>query len=263
MKRSSTEFKQLARSILQGNYGTFVGTYVLCLVIIYLASMLSVFIFPGNDWSTIITRQIVNILFSIVTGIFPVGLLWQSLSASRGNSISVSNLVHGFKHHPDRFIVVQLISSLISLVCQLPAIALLAYMYVGRTQSLGHLAALTLTHILPLIALYFIGGIVSYIIWLRFSLTSYLLLDNDDMSTLTALRTSAALMKGHKLRYFYLYLSFFGLSLLATLSCGIGYLWVGPYMTVTMTQFYREVAGELSPRCDAPYSTFDGIPPAK
>ena len=253
MKRSSAEFKQLARSILQGNYGTFVGTYVLYVVISFFASMLSTFIFPDNDWSTLIPQQVVNMLFSVVTGIFSAGLLWQSLSVSRGDSISVNNLVHGFKHHPDRFIVVQLIFSLVSLVCQLPATALQASIYTGRTLSLSYSAALTLILILPIFALYLVGYIISYIILLRFSLTLYLLLDNDDMNTSTAMRTSAALMKGQKGRYFYLSLSFLGLNLLATLSCGIGYLWVGPYMSVTMTQFYREVTGELDWPQDTPF----------
>jgi len=246
MKRSSAELKQMARTLLQGNYSTFVGTYVLYTVIVSFASVLLMFIFPGNMLSTIITREIVTMLFSIVTSIFTAGLLWQSLSVSRGNPISVNNLIHGFTHHPDRFIVVQLVCSLITIACQIPAIALLSYMFIGRSYALGFSDFSTILLILPLIALYLLGGLVSYVILLGFSLANYLLLDNDDMSALTAMRTSAALMKGNKGRYFYLCLSFFGLNLLGVLSCGIAYLWLQPYMQVTMTQFYREVTGELN-----------------
>lgn len=246
MKRSSAELKQMARTLLQGNYGTFVGTYVLYTVIVSFASILLMFVFPGNVWSTIITREIVTILFSIVTSIFTAGLLWQSLSVSRANPISVNNLIHGFTHHPDRFIVVQLVCSLIAIACQIPAIALFSYMFMGNSYALGFSDFSTILLILPLIALYLLGYLVSYIILLRFSLANYLLLDNDDMSALTAMRTSAALMKGNKGRYFYLYLSFFGLGLLGVLSCGIASLWLQPYILVTMTQFYREVTGELN-----------------
>ena len=52
-------------------------------------------------------------------------------------------------------------------------------------------------------------------------------------------------MSGNKGRLFYIQLSFFGLALLAVLSCGIGLLWLMPYMLTTEVFFYLDVCGEL------------------
>ena len=46
------------------------------------------------------------------------------------------------------------------------------------------------------------------------------------------------LMKGRKLRYFLLQLSFIGWWLLGILTLGLGFLWIIPYMLQTNTQFY-------------------------
>ena len=48
-------------------------------------------------------------------------------------------------------------------------------------------------------------------------------------------------MEGNKLRLLYLQLSFIGFYLLAVLSCGIGLLWLMPYMQQTTVSFYLDV----------------------
>ncbi|MCZ8518379.1 MULTISPECIES: DUF975 family protein [Paenibacillus] len=56
-----------------------------------------------------------------------------------------------------------------------------------------------------------------------------------------ALSRSKEMMKGHKWRYFVLGLSFLGWVLLAVLTAGIGFLWLGPYMSVTNANFYTNL----------------------
>lgn len=72
-----------------------------------------------------------------------------------------------------------------------------------------------------------------------------LLTDHDSMSVMEAFHTSFRLMSGNKGRLFYIQLSFLGWELLALLSCGIGILWLSPYMNQTTVEFYRDVTGEL------------------
>lgn len=52
-------------------------------------------------------------------------------------------------------------------------------------------------------------------------------------------------MEGNLGRLFYIELSFIGLALLGLLSCGIGMLWVTPYMMQVSVNFYRSLTGEL------------------
>jgi uncharacterized membrane protein len=65
------------------------------------------------------------------------------------------------------------------------------------------------------------------------------------MKILEAFRESRQMMVGNKVRMFYLVLTFIGWGILAVLSLGIGYLWIGPYIMETKTFFYLELAGEL------------------
>ena len=52
---------------------------------------------------------------------------------------------------------------------------------------------------------------------------------------------SATLMDGHKMDLFILDLSFIGWWIVAAITCGIGALWVAPYVSVTTTNFYLDI----------------------
>ena len=62
-----------------------------------------------------------------------------------------------------------------------------------------------------------------------------------------AIRQSFALMKKNFFRYILLLLSFLGLELLASCSCAVGFLWVMPYMQITLAAFYQERKDALYP----------------
>lgn len=87
------------------------------------------------------------------------------------------------------------------------------------------------------------GIILSYM----FAMASYIMADNPEIGPIEALRSSCALMKGHKLRLFCLHLSFIGWSILAAFTCAIGYLWLNPYMQAAEAAFYLEISGQQNP----------------
>ena len=64
-----------------------------------------------------------------------------------------------------------------------------------------------------------------------------------DLSPSEALRKSKEMMDGYKMKYFTLSLRFFGLALLCVLTLGIGFLWLAPYMQVTVAKFYDDLRG--------------------
>lgn len=239
MKRSSAELKQLARATLKGKYGIFIGTFVLLEIISSAIVMILGFTLPGLTWTAIITRQLISMLSSVIISIFSAGLMKQGLNAVRDLPLNVGDIFYGFKNHPDRIIVVQLLLVIISLVCSIPALALFIYIAIGRFVYYN-VGLIVLAFLLLLL-----GMIVSYILTLRFSLAIFLLLDNHEMDAITAMKTSAQYMKGNKGRFFYLDISFFGMLLLGSLSAGIGLLWVQPYINVTTAYFYLEVTGKL------------------
>lgn len=93
----------------------------------------------------------------------------------------------------------------------------------------------------------FIGYIASLIYVIvkgyLYSLTFYILNDNPNMSGKEIVEMSESLMRGNRWKFFWLGLTFFGWSILAGFTLGIGLLWLMPYMMVSMICFYEELSG--------------------
>ena len=74
-----------------------------------------------------------------------------------------------------------------------------------------------------------------------YSMAFYIFHDEPNLSTDEILKKSKAMMEGHKFELFVLQLSFLGWSLLALLTCGIGFLWLAPYMNTVFINYYQEL----------------------
>jgi uncharacterized membrane protein len=74
-------------------------------------------------------------------------------------------------------------------------------------------------------------------------MTFYILADDPGIKPQDALKKSKSMMDGYKLKLFYLCLRFFLLALLCILTLGIGFLWLIPYVHVTMAKFYDDIRG--------------------
>jgi uncharacterized membrane protein len=86
--------------------------------------------------------------------------------------------------------------------------------------------------------LFIIPGIIAA---LRYSQAFYILNDNPGMSAMEALNKSKEMMVGHKGKLFVLYLSFIGWFLLSCITCGVGFLWLVPYVQTTLANFYDDL----------------------
>ena len=82
------------------------------------------------------------------------------------------------------------------------------------------------------------------IVAIMFSQAYFIKLDNPDMKAIDTLSESARIIKGHKMDYFLLGLSFLGWLLLGLFTFGILYFWLTPYMSVTMCNFYNKIKDE-------------------
>lgn len=74
-----------------------------------------------------------------------------------------------------------------------------------------------------------------------YAMTPYILKDNPEMKNNAAIEESMRIMNGHKLELFLLDLSFIGWALLSFLTCGIGFLWLAPYMNMARVNFYEDL----------------------
>jgi uncharacterized membrane protein len=76
---------------------------------------------------------------------------------------------------------------------------------------------------------------------LSYSMTYFIIADNDSIGALDAITKSKEMMRGNKWKLFCLGFRFFGWGLLCILTVGIGFLWIYPYMMVSFTQFYDDI----------------------
>ncbi|HOO29294.1 MAG TPA: DUF975 family protein [Lachnospiraceae bacterium] len=86
--------------------------------------------------------------------------------------------------------------------------------------------------------LFVIPGIIKAI---SYSQSFYILAEHPEMTASEALRESMEIMEGHKWKYVVLYLSFIGWVLLGAVTCGIAFIWVKPYMSATLVNYYHRL----------------------
>ncbi|MBC6713934.1 DUF975 family protein [Treponema sp. Marseille-Q3903] len=89
--------------------------------------------------------------------------------------------------------------------------------------------------------LFIIPGIVKS---LAYSQMFYLVNEFKDMSVTRSMKISKIITNGHKGDLFVMHLSFIGWGILATLSFGIGYFWLVPYMNMSFVNAYHSMLKE-------------------
>lgn len=234
MQKSSIELKRLAKMSLSGKYGVPIGAFLIYMIIsIMISSIIQAFVYPNSVFSTTI-YLIITFIISLLETVLIFGLIKLYLDISRGNSLELGTLTYGFTHHPDRIIIVSLLVSLITLAWLAPGFVLLMVYLFSWSSPLLFL----------LVVLAFIGGTIMSVIYsLNYSQALFILADNLEITPIEALRESKELMRGNLGRLFYLQISFIGWFLLGLFSCGIGLIWIVPYMGVTSAYFYLDLKG--------------------
>jgi uncharacterized membrane protein len=124
--------------------------------------------------------------------------------------------------------------------------AQIAQIFEGFNRFVNGLAAYLLMSLFILLwtLLFIIPGIVAY---LSYSQAFFILAENPQLEGREALRRSKTLMKGNRLKLFFLFWRFFGWFLLGVASLGIGFLWIMPYLGTTLARFYDDLQQNAGP----------------
>ena len=80
------------------------------------------------------------------------------------------------------------------------------------------------------------------------SMSFYILKDNPELGVIGVIERSIQMMKGHKMEYFCLGLSFIGWIILGILTLGIGFMWIYPYIYTANAHFYEYVKEDYEGR---------------
>jgi uncharacterized membrane protein len=155
-------------------------------------------------------RKIGSLLGLVIGGPMLLGLATFSLAFSRRQEASVSQLFIGFNDFGRTFV---------------------AYF-------------LRILFILLWALLLIVPGIIAA---LSYSQTFFILAEDKTISGSDAIKKSKAMMYGNKKKLFFLMLRFFGWFLLSILTCGIGFLWLIPYVQITMAKFYEDISSHIAP----------------
>ena len=255
MRYTSKQLKAISRTQLTGKYGILGGAFLLYEVITSLLSMILNIINPSVSTASItqtiisgespslpgviqsVTFIISYVIILLIASVVSLGFNKMFLDVSREYPVRFEDLFYGFRHHPDRVIVMQLILLGINFLCYLPALIVWVIWFYQDFSSIPLMLAA--------LVLFLIGLAAQVYFTLTFQLSMFLMADYDDLGPVQALKESHKLMTGNKGRALYIELSFIGFMILGFLTCSIGYLWIFPYMYMTRTNLYRNITGEI------------------
>lgn len=232
--KSRAELKSLARDLLRGNY-----SYVILsmLMISFLSSGLnaiaSLLFYPSSIFGYAVYYTVI-VLSGAVSGIFSAGIACLYLSISCGKKWNIMNIFYGFLYQPSKSFLLSLVFSILNLLCSIPVL------FVNFSEEPQNVEQY-MQQFSIYIAAYLLCSALYGLVTLIFSQSYFLLLDYPELSVKELLVHSIRLMKGNLLRLLLLQISFLPIQLLGITSCGIGYLWITPYMQMTYALFYLDL----------------------
>jgi len=115
------------------------------------------------------------------------------------------------------------------------------FLYFEHWKTAAAARLLQSVYVLLWSLLFVFPGIVAS---LSYSMTSYILAENPELTASQALERSKEMMTGNRRRLFWLEFSFIGWSILSAMTLGIGELWLRPYKNAATAAFYREISGK-------------------
>ena len=218
MKKKAKFFRDAAWAQLKGNWGHAVlFTLVFFLINIALGTfgVISELISAGviSEVVDSLWLELLDFLLSLFV-VLPLsyGLSVSFLEYVRTNDLNIGRMFDAFKANYGRAIGVSLS---VGVICLLGLIVLI------------------------------VPGVIFAI---AVSMSFYILKDNPELGVIDVIERSIQMMKGHKMEYFCLGLSFIGWIILGILTLGIGFMWIYPYICTANAHFYEYVKEDYESR---------------
>jgi uncharacterized membrane protein len=259
------ELMTRARASLKGKWGLAIMALLIVGVICQLPNLIRFLIDPSafhphppvhhpHVNPTDLWKPMAGILAAIasvfVTGPLRVGINHFSLHLARAENPAIADLFVGFRRGGSYYwrilgatLLIMLIVMGWALASIVPASGLIAGLF---WAAKAHPQLHFLTYLIPIPAI--AAGIFIMIRAYAYLMTYYIIADDPSVKAREAVRRSVKMMKGRIWKYLCLGFRFVGWALLALLTCGIGFLWLGAYIGISTAHFYDDVKG----RADIP-----------
>ncbi|MCR5255874.1 MAG: DUF975 family protein [Acetatifactor sp.] len=243
--KTNSELKNNARIKLTGNYGTAILATIIVTISIWVIQF--PFLIVNNAVSMImaslhLSEELItgfeniftyatNFFLSFIGAMFNLGTSLLFLEIASGKRHNISDVFFGFKWQVPKNVRLSLILTVINWICMIPY-----YTYTQVNPNfLNPEIALKSALLLS------VCNIVYILVTIPISQVYFLLLDFPNKDAKEVLTLSIEKMKIHSFRYIKLLLSFIPMGILAVLSCGIGIIWLVPYMNVTKALFFLDM----------------------
>lgn len=233
-----TQLKDLAKDLLNGSYGCYIlGMFLFVLLMMafslftYLPIMVLAMGTQVPSWLPM-AGAASDILLLIFSGFLQFGFACLSLKIVARQYRSFCDMFLGFSKTCFRnVLLLSLVRALVNYLCFLPA------NYIMNTRLHPEELITVLYYLIALL----IGYLIYIPLILPLHMGYFLMLDFPKLSGIKLLSKSYSLMHGHVKRLFLLQCSFIPIQILCTLSLGIGFLWLIPYMQMTYGLFYIDL----------------------
>lgn len=246
MYKTRKQLKKAALKALSGKWGL---ATPMALIIFFVSVSLS---YNGNSAFGVTILPICSTLLTVILNVGFYSFMLKLLCGQKDHA-NFQDLFYGFKCHPGKALLLYLLTMLYMLPGTLIYIIGICIFIFVIYASAGVSMDLMMTGTVPInttlllaVLLMVIVMTLLYLVYTlyidsTYALVYFLLLDYPDLSVTDIWKRSSQLMKGNRLRYIGLQLSFLPWMLLCICSLGIGMLWITPYMNATTTAFYLDL----------------------
>lgn len=230
--KKSAELKNIAKDKLLGKYGAAILVVFLTELINLASSYLTALLTPTGGIGALIITLIVSLAVSALVGILNAGTCYFFLNIACNQPFTVNDLFCGFREQPNKCLAISSVFALLQFICMTPYQLISNYALSNPNN----------TKLLLLTAGCWLAGMLLYVPFsLAISQSFYLIWDFPGLTAKETLQKSCQIMKGHKGRLFYMEMSFLPLMIVCLFTCCIGFLWLLPYMYMTLTCFFLDL----------------------
>lgn len=208
----------------------------------------TMFMILGIVAVVLLVSLVISLFFFILGGPITLGYVKFNLDLVDGKDARIDDLFSQFKRFGDgffmrllRYIYIWLWTVLFILPGIILGVVIGVLIAMGGADSALVGVAVAVCIVIGMIPAVILATIKEY----SYAMAPYILFENPGMKANEAITASKELMNGNKWRLFCLLFSFTGWALLSVFfSCGIGHLWLNPYMEAAVAAFYREIYAE-------------------
>lgn len=244
--KSNAELKYLARTQMMGRFGLLIGTILISALISFFCSSILIS-------KSYLINYVVSFIIQVVLSVLEVGITLIYLKSSCNMPAQIGDLFEGFRNNLPVALKIGLLFTFINCVCTIPCDMMNMAISSSTDLIVPEITdATTLNEMMEFYSVFYrIMGtyylvlfacmLVSFLLRLVFVPAYYIMLDFPEWGAMKVLQKSVEVMRGNKLRYVLLQISFLPILFLSVFTCGLTLIWVIPYMQMTNTNFYLDI----------------------